>query len=705
MTIRNNQSMQTASLVYWIPFALCLLIGSHPARAMPSEDEVSVAMSRADRYGAGGWFCGADSGLSGTKEFGYTYFAGDGVAEKEYPSGRRVRTCPDELGRGKWVSATKTSADCVSGAALLAGDGYVSGVTYAAGGGMAQWTLGTGQTGAVKYNERDQPVRMRLSVSSNAEVVCGTTGDEWCIELGYGATAGVNNGNVREQKIWAKKGNGTYLNLLQTYDYDGLNRLTVFGESVLGGGSSGGSWTQTNGYDRWGNRWAVSSGAQSLLTPGQQSWIDAGTNRVVTATGGGTVGYLASGEMASHPQIGGMTWDVEGRMRGAGGAVFGYDGNGVRVKKVAGGVTTYFVGDGMGRLGAEYGGVVPVTSTRYVVADHLGSTRVVLDGAGVVTGRCDYSGFGETLDGTASVGNRDLVGGYWCGDGAVGVKYTGKERDFDTGLDYFGARYYSGGLGRFTSADEPFAAQRPEFPQTWNLYSYARNNPLYFTDPTGRQELGPMCNDGNPQCFEQVGQGTANLLIGFGKGLVDGATKTVDFMMNPLMPPLEDALPPQGAEQQIGNFVGEVVGSLGIGKLAMMASEAMTGTGPVMNLGSGSNPMAGAINIDIKAGAGVNVIASAEALPFRNNTFSAVHAINPRFEAGTAEIARTIQPGGSLFVTGKPGNSFTFPNANNSLDQVFRGPAVRSSLFGIPRQSDGRALSMTGAITSIFRKR
>jgi RHS repeat-associated protein len=55
---------------------------------------------------------------------------------------------------------------------------------------------------------------------------------------------------------------------------------------------------------------------------------------------------------------------------------------------------------------------------------------------------------------------------------------TGKERDTETGLDYFGARYFSGAQGRFTSPDEPFADQYESDPQSWNLYTYGRNNPL-----------------------------------------------------------------------------------------------------------------------------------------------------------------------------------------------------------------------------------
>jgi RHS repeat-associated protein len=71
-------------------------------------------------------------------------------------------------------------------------------------------------------------------------------------------------------------------------------------------------------------------------------------------------------------------------------------------------------------------------------------------------------------------------------DGRARCRYTGKERDAESGLDYFGARYYSSNMGRFSSPDPSgLASVNPANPQSWNLYSYVLNNPLINVDPTG----------------------------------------------------------------------------------------------------------------------------------------------------------------------------------------------------------------------------
>ena len=62
-------------------------------------------------------------------------------------------------------------------------------------------------------------------------------------------------------------------------------------------------------------------------------------------------------------------------------------------------------------------------------------------------------------------------------------QFTGKERDSESGLDNFGARYMGSSLGRFMSPN-PIGG-RPAFPQSWNGYSYVLNNPLNAVDPLG----------------------------------------------------------------------------------------------------------------------------------------------------------------------------------------------------------------------------
>ncbi len=89
-----------------------------------------------------------------------------------------------------------------------------------------------------------------------------------------------------------------------------------------------------------------------------------------------------------------------------------------------------------------------------------------------------------------------------AGNAAKFCQFTAKERDSESGLDYFGARYYGSALRRFTSPDAPFADQHPEDPQSWNMYAYVRNNPLKNTDPDGRD-----CTDGVSACLNYIAGG------------------------------------------------------------------------------------------------------------------------------------------------------------------------------------------------------
>jgi RHS repeat-associated protein len=112
-------------------------------------------------------------------------------------------------------------------------------------------------------------------------------------------------------------------------------------------------------------------------------------------------------------------------------------------------------------------------AVEYYHTDVLGSVRVVTNAQGQVIRRHDVTPFGEEVAPASPPAATRL--------------FTGKERDAETGLDYFGARYYRPDLGRFTSVDPAMAlGANLADPQRWNRYSYARSNPLKFVDRDGR---------------------------------------------------------------------------------------------------------------------------------------------------------------------------------------------------------------------------
>jgi RHS repeat-associated protein len=124
---------------------------------------------------------------------------------------------------------------------------------------------------------------------------------------------------------------------------------------------------------------------------------------------------------------------------------------------------------------------------KWLVADQLGTPRMVVDKTGSLSGvrRHDYLPFGEDAPGDSTW--RTIQRGY-IGDTAR-QKFTGYERDSETGLDYAQARYYSNTQGRFASVDPLIASAKTGDPQSWNRYSYARNNPLAFVDPDGQESI------------------------------------------------------------------------------------------------------------------------------------------------------------------------------------------------------------------------
>lgn len=118
---------------------------------------------------------------------------------------------------------------------------------------------------------------------------------------------------------------------------------------------------------------------------------------------------------------------------------------------------------------------VPQEKTYYLLTDHLGSVDVVLDDQGKVVERRDFLPYGsERLSDPVTASTE------------TDHKFTGKELDDETGLYYYGARYYDPLIGRFVSMD-PVSGD-PKNPQSLNKYSYVQNNPVKYVDPTGKYQ-------------------------------------------------------------------------------------------------------------------------------------------------------------------------------------------------------------------------
>jgi RHS repeat-associated protein len=243
---------------------------------------------------------------------------------------------------------------------------------------------------------------------------------------------------------------------------------------------------------------------------------------------------------------------------------------------------TLFVYDAFGRLAAEYGDPSAEANcvTCYVTTDMLGSTRLVTDQLGNAVARYDYLPFGQTLTAPSSGGRGDvLCGGVTCypQEGAttqaIGQQFTGMMHDFDTGMDYFYARYYSSAQGRFTSSDIPFIDQYPGNPQSWNLYGYVRNNPLRYVDLDGRG-CGPDGRDTETgaDCRDPGLQGSGDWACRwFGLGCGSGGGRSGDPIGNPPGQEQDPDTPQPPANCVTGGFLGLSMGAdaqLGLPDLA-----------------------------------------------------------------------------------------------------------------------------------------
>jgi RHS repeat-associated protein len=122
--------------------------------------------------------------------------------------------------------------------------------------------------------------------------------------------------------------------------------------------------------------------------------------------------------------------------------------------------------------GVRIAAVAPSGSASYYLSDQVDSVTVVLDDGGKIVTQHEYLPFGET----------------WIteGDKKNAPKYNSQEMDRETGYYFYNARHYDPEIGRFVTADTVVPDQYST--QSWNRFSYCRNNPIIYKDPTGHYE-------------------------------------------------------------------------------------------------------------------------------------------------------------------------------------------------------------------------
>jgi RHS repeat-associated protein len=372
----------------------------------------------------------------------------------------------------------------------------------------------------------------------------------WLMDGSNVSSSSASPGNPTSQwQVQASPESPPFPTTIYSYSasYDGVGNVTAASDSTYNGGSIMGPWTYSYdtlnrlvsatttagalsgqnacwGYDSFGNRTlSVPVPCSQNLSPTQS--YDSGNHLT-----GGVAQYDAAGDITSMGSAS-YLYDAEGRICALqSGTVDGiplltgyiYDAEGQRVAKGTitswscdpktsgfqltesyvlgpdGEELTMLNGSGNWQRTNVFGGGKQLATydsngLHFQVTDPLGTRRLQTSALGQPETDIQSLPFGDELT-TYPAPNAPTTA-----DDATPLHFTGKERDQESGNDYFGARYYASSMGRFLTPDwsknpEAVPYADLENPQTLNLYSYAENNPLIHIDADGHCSPQWLCN-------------------------------------------------------------------------------------------------------------------------------------------------------------------------------------------------------------------
>jgi RHS repeat-associated protein len=434
-----------------------------------------------------------------TQAISYTYNLDGSIGTLTYPDTGEVITYTMG-GDGRPTAAQDNNSINYVESATYAPPGQLTGALY---GKTASFT---GITITNAYNDRLQPLLLSETNPS------GTAFFGLCYDFHLGVAINTppcsfskyttgDNGNV-----FTIQNNGT-TGRTQSFTYDVLNRIST-------AQSSANYWGETYTIDAWGNLTTI--GQISGKTNFENLSEPVGTNNQFASSSG--FSYDAAGNFTSSGTSGmNFRYDAENRLAyTSAGYTYYYDGDGNRVAKSNGTSSTVYWRDLSGNTLLESS----LTGTNLEAYIFFNGTRTArLD---VSTGNVNYyfsdqvGSHGVVVTANGSQCEQDIdyypYGGVmsdWCPAEQQHYRFNGKERDTESGLDNFGARYNNSALGRFMTPDwaaKPVNVPYANFgnPQSLNLYSYVENNPTTVGDPDGHCPPCGRLADGIIQAAENA---------------------------------------------------------------------------------------------------------------------------------------------------------------------------------------------------------